>query len=291
MTSSIEKAMARRNKNAPENKPLIESSATPTYTKDSNLIEQPSLSDANKPVCQLHFSKLSKQGFLTPDTKNKKIIDEYRAIKRPILSNAFERGVANIENCNLVMVVSAVPGEGKTFTSFNLAMSIAMEKDTTVLLVDSDVIKRSLTYMLGLENRPGLTDVLLDHTLNMGDVMVKSSMPKLNIVPAGRTHLHSTELLASQNMERAAVELSQRYSDRIVLFDAPPILVTTEAQVLTRLAGQVMVVVEAGKTEQNLVQEAVGLLDSSKIIGMILNKSRSNMGGGYYGSGYGQYGT
>jgi Mrp family chromosome partitioning ATPase len=92
-------------------------------------------------------------------------------------------------------------------------------------------------------------------------------------------------------MEKAAVELSQRYPDRIVLFDAPPILVTTEAQVLTRLAGQVMVVVEAGKTEQNLVQEAVGLLDNTKIIGMILNKSRSSMGGGYYGSGYGQYGT
>jgi Mrp family chromosome partitioning ATPase len=103
--------------------------------------------------------------------------------------------------------------------------------------------------------------------------------------------MHSTELLASQDMGRVAMELSRRYPDRIVLFDAPPILVTTEAQVLTRLAGQVMVVVEAGKTEQSLVQEAVGLLDNNKVVGMILNKSRSSMGGGYYGSGYGHYGS
>jgi Mrp family chromosome partitioning ATPase len=140
-----------------------------------------------------------------------------------------------------------------------------------------------------LEDCPGLTDVLLDSTLNLGDVIVKSSMPKLNIIPAGRSHLHSTELLASLDMERTAVELSQRYPDRIVLFDAPPILVTTEAQVLTRLAGQVLMVVEAGKTEQNLVQEAVGLLGNNKIVGMILNKSRSSMGRGYYGTGYGYH--
>jgi exopolysaccharide/PEP-CTERM locus tyrosine autokinase len=189
------------------------------------------------------------------------------------------------------MVVSALPAEGKTFTSFNLAMSVAMEKDTTVLLVDSDIIKPSLTKMLGLNNAPGLTDVLLDQQLSLSVVIIKSIMPKLNLIPAGRSHSHSTELLASSEMERVALELSQRYTDRIIIFDAPPILVTTEAPVIARLAGQVLVVVEAGKTEQSLVQEAVNQLDNTKVIGMVLNKSRDNAGGGYYGAGYGHYGT
>lgn len=290
MTSSIEKAMARLNKPGHDDKPSKESNIPPADTNDRT-VEQRYHTNVEKPVCQLDFNELSKEGFLTPDTPNKKFIDEYRAIKRPILSNAFDRRTTNVEYGNLVVVVSAIPAEGKTFTSFNLAMSIAMEKDTTVLLVDSDILKRSLTCMLGLQDSPGLTDVLLDRNLSLGDVIVNSNIPKLNIIPAGRSHMHSTELLASQDMERAAIELSNRYPDRIVLFDAPPILVTTEAQVLTRLAGQVMVVVEAGKTEQNLVQEAVGLLDNNKIIGMILNKSRSSMGGGYYGSGYGHYGS
>jgi exopolysaccharide/PEP-CTERM locus tyrosine autokinase len=291
MTSSIEKAMAQQNKAAQEKNSPIAQKVLSTNTNENGLIQGRNPADIDTPVCKLDFSELSKQGLLTPDTSNKKFIDEYRAIKRLILSNAFDKGASNVENSNLVMVISALPAEGKTFTSFNLAMSIAMERDTTVLLVDSDIIKRSMTHMLGLEDRPGLTDVLLDHNLSLGDVMVKSSMPKLNVVPSGRTHMHSTELLASQDMGRVAMELSRRYPDRIVLFDAPPILVTTEAQVLTRLAGQVMVVVEAGKTEQSLVQEAVGLLDNNKVVGMILNKSRSSMGGGYYGSGYGHYGS
>lgn len=291
MTSSIEKAMAHQNKLAQEQKPDVASKVTASNTSGAEFTEQRSLGSSDKPVYQLNFRDLSREGFLTPDTANKKIIDEYRAIKRPILSNAFGKGVGVVERGNLVMVVSALPAEGKTFTSFNLAMSIAMEKDTTVLLVDSDIIKRSLTHMLGLGDRPGLTDVLLNQNLSLGDVLVKTNMPKLSIIPAGKTHMHSTELLASQDMETTAAELSHRYPDRIVLFDAPPLLVTTEAQVLTRLAGQVMVVVEAGKTEQNMVQEAVGLLENNKIIGMILNKSRSSMGGGYYGSGYGHYGS
>jgi protein-tyrosine kinase len=295
--SSIEKAMARMSNKTKEakqpdslksdirkTKPNVSSDSL--HRNASNAIDK-----GETRICKLDFRELQLKGYLTPDIAGRKIADEYRAIKRPLLANALGKSVEKIDNGNMIMVVSALPAEGKTYTSFNLAMSIAMEKNNTVLLVDGDIIKPSLTSMLGLNDLPGLTDLLLDQKITLADIIVKTSMPKLTVIPAGSAHMHSTELLASLEMERIAHELAKRYPDRIVVFDAPPILVTTEAPVLTRLAGQILVVVEAGRTEQNLVKEALAQLDSTKVIGMVLNKSRGKLGESRYGSGYGYYGS
>ena len=169
-------------------------------------------------------------------------------------------------------------------------MSMAIEMDTTVLVVDSDVIKPSLTRTLGLENRPGLIDILSDDSLDLRSMIVKTDMPKLRVIPAGRPHLHSTELLASSHMQRLASELSKRYADRVVLFDAPPMLATSQASVLAHVVGQILVVVQSGKTPQSAIKAAVNQIDENKIIGMVLNQSHPSFNTEYYGGYYGSYG-
>jgi exopolysaccharide/PEP-CTERM locus tyrosine autokinase len=283
--SRIEKAVERlRRKDVGESSvpTLAESFAENIFPRE--------VAGAN-PAHDLDFQLLETEGFLTPNATRGRAAEEYRMIKRPLLTNAFGKSAAPAEFANLILVTSALQGEGKTYTTFNLAMSIAMEKDTTVLLVDSDVIKPSLTRLLGLEDNAGLIDVLLEPDLELADVIVSTNVPKLRVLPAGRTHVHSTELLASEQMRRMVSELSQRYPDRVVLFDAPPLLATSEASVLAQLMGQIQLVVEAGKTPLSAVKDAVSQLDESKIIGMILNKSGQAFGSGYYYGGYyGSYG-
>lgn len=239
-------------------------------------------------VSHIDFEGLDRRGYLTPGSKRHMMAEEYRALKRPLLSRAFGRGGDQIvERGNMVMLTSSFPGEGKTFTALNLAMSMISERDTTVLLIDADVIQRSLSQLLGFRERPGLIDFLLDDTLDISDVIINTDIPTFRFIPAGRRHEHSTELLAGPRMQELVAQLVQRYEDRLVVLDAPPLLATTEAVVLAGLVGQVALVVEEGKTPQSAVKEAIELLDRDKITGLVLNKNRNRPGGGYYGYYYG----
>jgi protein-tyrosine kinase len=288
MSSSIEKAIDRLDQQKISTTPNQGSDQNAEITGSDSV--DPTVPKRNTPLCTIDMANLEKHGFLTPDMESTSLAEEYRLIKRPLLMNAMGKGAAPVENGNLIMVSSALPGEGKTFTSVNLAMSMAMELDVTVLLIDSDVVKPALTNLFGLESRPGLIDLLLDDHLDIGDVIVNTSLKKLRVIPAGRSHVYSTELLASDQMRRITQELSQRYSDRIVLFDCPPLLATSQATVLSHLIGQVLMVVEAGKTSESVVTDAISLLDTNKVIGMVLNKSRGAFRGDYYGGYYGSHG-
>jgi receptor protein-tyrosine kinase len=235
----------------------------------------------------LDLERIRALGLLVPDARRSRIKEEYRHIKRPLLMNAAGKGATIAEHANLIMVTSSRPGEGKTFTACNLALSIAAERDRTVLLVDADVIKPSVARMLGFEAKQGLVDLLIDEQLELADVLIDTNVPSLTILPTGSTHHLSTELLASDNMRKLVVELSRRYTDRIVVIDSPPLLVTTEASVLASLVGQIVMVVEAGRTHQSQVQEALALLDPNQIVGFVLNKKQGILGADYYGYGYG----
>ncbi|TVR67082.1 MAG: tyrosine-protein kinase family protein [Candidatus Competibacteraceae bacterium] len=235
----------------------------------------------------LDLEGIQAAGMLVPDTRRSRIKEEYRHIKRPLLMNIDGKGAITPEHPNLIMVTSARPGEGKTFTACNLALSIATERDRTVLLVDADVVKPSVARVLGFEAEVGLVDFLIDDRLDLADVLVDTNVPSLTLLPAGGRHHLSTELLASENMRRLALEMSRRYPDRIVIFDSPPLLVTTEASVLASLMGQVVMVVESQRTHQNQVKEALALLDPQQIVGFVLNKARDSFGSDYYGYGYG----
>ncbi len=247
-----------------------------------------SMSDAKvaqrkAPFASIDISKLEDVGFIAPPKDRAKLAEEYRRIKRPLLSNAFGKNAGDIEVGNVIMVASAMSGEGKTFNTINLALSMANEMDITVLVVDLDVLNPALTRLLELDEKPGLTDVLSNPDVTLADVILSTNMPKLKILPGGRKHAQANELLASDQMRRVTHELSTRYPDRIVIFDAPPLLMTSEANVVASLVGQVLLVVEAGETPQNAVKEAVALLDEQKVIGIVLNK--------YKGSNKGQYGA
>ena len=231
----------------------------------------------------LDLERIRQANMLVPDTKRSRIKEEYRHIKRPLLMNASGKGATLTDYANLIMVTSADPGEGKTFTACNLALSIAAERDRTVLLVDADLVRPSITKVFGFEAEAGLVDFLIEDNLELSDVLIETSIPSLTILPSGSTHHLSTELLASRNMRTLAQDMSKRYPDRIVIFDSPPLLATTEASVLASLMGQVVMVVEAEKTPQAHVKEALALLDPKMIIGFVLNKTRSPFSSDYYG--------
>jgi protein-tyrosine kinase len=237
----------------------------------------------------IDIGRLRLEGYLTPGSQRTRIAEEYRIIKRPLLENAFGRAAELVEHGNLIMVTSAIPGEGKTYTAMNLAMSIAMEMDKTVLLIDADAGRARLHDLLDIPLGPGLMDLLIDNSLDVGEVMRRTNVPKLRVMPVGQLHSHSTELLASDNMHRLVRELETRYSDRVIIFDSPPILATSDAVVLSNLVGQLVFVVESGRTYQGHVKDALGLIDCSKPVGLVLNKVRKTAGSSYYG--YGSYGA
>lgn len=234
------------------------------------------------------FDALHAQGFLTPAIPRSAIAEEFRTIKRPLLKNASGNSVSPIPNANLIMVTSALQGDGKTFSSINLALSIAMERDKTVLFVDADVLKATAGHRLGIPaGTPGLIDVLRREA-KPEDVILRTNMEKLRILPAGTADEHATELLASENMHTFMLELSARYPDRIIVFDSPPLLLTTEAGVLASFMGQIVFVASADITPQHAVKEALEHIGEDKMVAVMLNRaSRRRMGLFGMGVGYG----
>lgn len=260
--------------------------------RPENSIRQMSENTSNPNVVYI-MQSLREQGMLVPDSElGPEVRSEYRRIKRPLLSNAFGKSASLVDQGNLIMVTSAIPGEGKTYTAVNLALAIAQERDSTVLLVDCDVTKQGVSRMLGINKcRPDLTDLLASDSMPISDAILKTDVPGLVTLPAGKPHEYITEMIASKRMAALMHEFATRYNDRIVVFDGPPLLSTPEAQVLADLVGQVILVVEAGKTPFTIVQEALDMIPEEKAVGLVLNKSESiSNRGSYYYNYYAAYG-
>ncbi len=236
---------------------------------------------------ELDLDALVASGIVSPNAPRSQIADQYRVIKRPLISNAMGKGASPIENGNLIMVTSALAGEGKSFTAINLAMSIATELDNTVMLVDADVARPSVLRMLGLPASPGLLDMLVGDVADLSSVLLKTNIDKLTLLPSGTPHLRATELLASDAMTQLIANIAQRYSDRIIIFDSPPLLLTTESRVLASHMGQIVMVVHAQKTLQTDVQHALASIEACPVKMMVLNQARTSSQGGYGGYGYG----
>jgi protein-tyrosine kinase len=240
--------------------------------------------DAHKSkYCDINLVRLQQLGMLTQDGDRTSLAEDFRIIKRPLLRNARKIDNNSTKNSNLIIVTSSLPGEGKTYCAVNLAMSIAMEMDITVLLVDADVARPSIFKVLGLGAEPGLMDILLNDDLKLSDVILRTNVSTLSILPAGHANKHATELLASRTMSNLLTEIANRYADRIVIFDSPPLLSTSEANVLATQMGQVVLVVEAEVTTQHAVKEALRLLEGCARVNLIYNKAKEFPGNGYYG--------
>jgi exopolysaccharide/PEP-CTERM locus tyrosine autokinase len=234
----------------------------------------------------IEFSALHRAGLTPSESDERRLMAEYRQIKRPLVANAVTRGAPILRNGHLIVVASAMPGEGKTFTAVNLALSMSFEKDLHVVLVDADTAKPQLTQVLGVTDSPGLLDALREQTFDPEQAILPTDVPNLSFMPAGRHSAEATELLASTRMAQVAGALTRRDRQRILLFDSPPLLLTNESRVLTQLAGQVVVVVRAESTPHPVVLDALDLLEGEPAVYLVLNQSSRSSTEAYYYYGY-----
>jgi protein-tyrosine kinase len=231
---------------------------------------------------QVDETALRSAGLLPPEHQARQIARQYRQIKRPLVDSAFGRNAPRTANGQLIMLASAVSGEGKTFTSMNLALSLAMEKDLHVVLVDADSPKPHISRLLGVDKEPGLLDALQDSGRDIESVIYPTNVRNLSFVPAGN-HLESaTELLASERMREICKRMTEHDPQRIILFDSPPLLLTSESQTLAQVVGQIVMIVKAGFTPQRAVLDAVSHFSEGKRVALILNQSVAASETNYY---------
>ncbi|MGH9875219.1 MAG: AAA family ATPase [Pyrinomonadaceae bacterium] len=240
---------------------------------------------------EVNFATLDKLGIVTPKSPNRRIEEELRIIKRRLLINVIGFGGKVVDLANVIMVTSSVPAEGKTFLSINLAFSIAKEFDRTALLVDVDTASRGVTRILGLDSSIGFTNLISRSDLDLADVICTTNIERLKVIPSGNRLRDMTEHLASHRTGLIVKDLAGRYRDRIVVIDCPPLLATTETCVLARMVGQIVVVVEAARTRQSDLLTALSLLDETKVIGLVLNKTAERYETNYYENYRGLYDT
>ena len=221
-------------------------------------------------------------GLLAPEEEEHQLAQQYRQIKRPLIGKAMGRGAPRLPNGRVIMVASALAGEGKTFTAVNLALSISMEKDVHVLLVDADVAKPLLSSLLGLSEAPGLLDVLRDSRLDVESVILRTNIPNLTVLSAGKRSHETTELLASARMEEVMCAIAQHDERRLVVLDSPPLLLTTESPAIAQVAGQVVMVVRAGTTPRQAVLAALTYVGSHPAVSLVLNQCRMSAPASYY---------
>jgi exopolysaccharide/PEP-CTERM locus tyrosine autokinase len=219
---------------------------------------------------------------------NRRLADEYRIIKRPVLK-AIERSREDgSRRSNLVMIASALPGEGKTFMSVNLSMSLSNEKDWNVLLVDADCRRPELSRLLGVSDQRGLLDLLRDPGLSLGSLVLSTNIERLYVLPLGTPADDASELISSARMSEICDSLAHG-ENQIAIWDSSPLLMTTEAAVLSGQCGQVLVVVNAGTTPQQAVVDAVEKLDPGAAIGLIMNRAAKGADLRHYGGYHGYY--
>jgi protein-tyrosine kinase len=234
-------------------------------------------------------ARLQAAGLLPPADETWQIAEQYRQIKRPLIAAA-AGGSAQLPNGHVIMIASALPGEGKTFTAVNLAFSMAREKDINVLLVDGDAPKPEISKVFGVSECVGLFDLLQDETPDLESAVLSTDVPGLSLLPAGRRRSeHATELLASERMRALVARLRDRDARRIVLVDSPPLLLTTESRALAAVAGQVVLIVRAAHTAHQTVLDALAYLEG-RAVALVLNQNMQ-MAQGYYHYAYGEAGN
>jgi len=235
-------------------------------------------------VC-VDIPALRASGLLAPAADQRQLAEQYRTIKRPLLARI--KGDQSPRFGNVIVVASALPGEGKTFTTVNLALSLALERGREVLLVDGDVAKPHITHLFGLDKEPGLLDLAGSADLSFEASIVRTDHPSLYVLPAGTGNLQATEILRSERTSSLLATLASEQG-RIVLIDSPPLLATSEAGVLTSLAGQVVLVVKAAHTPQEAVLHAIETITDDIPVSLVLNQADAEAGHRY--AYYGQYG-
>ena len=232
---------------------------------------------------------LAESGMIVPGAPVGPLAEEFRLVKRQLFVNRQRiAATGDADKARTMLVCSARPGDGKTFCAINLALSIAAERDTEVLLVDADVAKPDVCKRLGLRPGPGLLDVLYDGSVDPESLVVETDVPQLSVLAAGAKTAMDTELLASARTRAVIARLLAANPRRLIIFDSPPALAASPAAVLAMLVGQVMLVVRADRTPESEVAAAVNLLNGCEHIGLVLNAVSFVPDRHRFGSYYGQ---
>ncbi len=300
--STIEKAAAKlvsKKKTIPPSDKDTENHAAEMDTISVEVAEIGNKVDVNEAIngataiihqtCELDFELLAENGFLVPGHDNHQQSQEFRRIKRPLLLNQQPKVAAGLPlPTNIIFITSAMPGEGKTFVSLNLALSLAAELDKRVLLIDGDAAKQDLSRWMGINEQAGLVDLLVSGQPYGESAVIDTNVDRLQVMPSGAMVDNLDELYASHLMDTLLSGLASFDPNRILIVDGPPLIATTEASVLAQRMGQVVLVVEANKTPQSAVEQAASQLAGCQLVSTLLNKATGSANTAYgYGYGYG----
>jgi protein-tyrosine kinase len=257
----IERAAARlrqpeASEPAAEPKPLAERTLSPTRQQ-----------------LVLDRGRLANYGVSIPSSARSRTVEEFRLVKRNLITAWSQSDATSDQRASrLIMVTSARPGEGKTFSALNLALAFASERDVKALLVDVDTQHSSLPKIIGIPGDQGIVDVLAGN-LDLSDVLIQTNINNLMILPAGRGGPHVPELLSSREMGVLLDDMALRLGDRYTIIDTPPCMASSDAAALAPLVGQIVFVVEAYNTQQAEIEAALSVLSACPRISLLLNKS------------------
>lgn len=231
---------------------------------------------------------LREQGLIVPEGGVTALLEEFRIVKRQLLVQAADlRRQGSGGAAQRVLISSPHPAEGKTYCSVNLALSIAAEKESEVILVDADFAKPSVLSVLGLPGGPGLMDALADEAADVADFVIGTDVPGLWVLPAGNATNTDSEYLSSSRTSVVLDRLTEAAPQRMVIFDSPPALAASPAAELAKYVGQVLMVVRADQTAQGALEDAISLLSSCPNIQLLLNATQFSPSGRRFGSYYG----
>lgn len=237
------------------------------------------------PVNRQH---LREQGLIVPEGSVTGLLEEFRIVKRTLLYNVSQLGQQGMGPASQrILICSPHPGEGKSYTSVNLALAIAAEKESEVLLVDGDFAKPSVLSMLGLPGGPGLMDALADPEIDVADCVIGTDISGLWVLPAGNATTSDSEYLSSSRTAAVLDRLTQGAPHRIIIFDSPPALAASPAAELAKYVGQSVLVARADRTGQGALEDAVSLLSACPNIQLLLNAVHFSPSGRRFGSYYG----
>ena len=263
--------------------PAPTASATPAPTQRARVPVPHRRFIPRAPRQSVDRALLAEHGLIDPDANAGALAEEFRIVKRQLL-----RSAPALPFGRRVLVTSSQPDEGKTFSVLNLALSLASEQDVSVILIDGDFARSDVTRQLGITSGPGLTDALLDPSVDLADCVIPTDLPRLSILPSGEATSRDTELLSSQRMADLLDALEADAPERIILFDSMPLLAASSPGVIAQHCGQVLVVVRADVTREAALRDAIGLVGQHNGISLLLNRVRFTPEGRRFGSYYGE---
>ncbi|HTN11446.1 MAG TPA: hypothetical protein VL154_10800 [Acetobacteraceae bacterium] len=246
-------------------------------TRAATGLAQPRLTEALAPLPPLELEALERAGLVVGRKLRTRISEEFRVTVGTVMRSLKTSYAPGRGAGNLLMVTSSRPGEGKSFTALNLSGSIAQHTQREVLLVDMDAKQHSLSDQLGLGDRPGLIDLAADAAMRIEDTVLRTAIPNLSFMPVGRRRGEGSDVgegTVARPMTSLIERMGRRFPNHLVILDAPPCLSTSDPSTIAPFVGQIVLVIEAEKTQKSEVMASLDLIKACQTVSLMLNKIR-----------------